>query len=95
MYSVHASDSLCISRVSQVAALAEGVEFRNMQYFDKPPTSLYGPGKTSQATPPHQDAYYFMIAPPQQAVTAWMALDLISLDLPPSPSISLDPPMCM
>ena len=40
--------------------LAEGVEFRNMQYFDKPPTSLYGPGKTSQATPPHQDAYYFI-----------------------------------
>lgn len=58
-----------------MAALAERVEYRNMQFFNKPPTRLYGPGKTSQATPPHQDAYYFMIEPPHQAVTAWMALD--------------------
>ncbi|MDB4644883.1 phytanoyl-CoA dioxygenase family protein [Rubripirellula sp.] len=39
----------------------------NLQYFNKPP-------KLSKATPPHQDAYYFMITP-CEAVTMWLALD--------------------
>lgn len=40
---------------------------RNMQYFNKPP----GTGKP---TPPHQDAYYFMLDPPR-ALTMWLALE--------------------
>ena len=39
----------------------------NLQYFNKPP-------KTSHPTPPHQDGFYFMIAP-CNAVTMWLALD--------------------
>ena len=40
---------------------------KNMQYFNKPP----GIG---QPTPPHQDGYYFMLAP-CEAVTMWFALE--------------------
>lgn len=39
----------------------------NMQYFNKPP----GIG---QPTPPHQDGYYFHLAP-CEAVTGWLALE--------------------
>lgn len=39
----------------------------NMQYFNKPP----GIG---QATPPHQDGYYFHLTP-CKAVTGWLALE--------------------
>jgi phytanoyl-CoA hydroxylase len=53
----------------EVAADALGgpVEGKSLQYFNKPP--LIG-----QATPPHQDGYYFMLTPPE-AVTMWLALD--------------------
>ncbi len=59
-------------RSSEVHALAEDVlgepaVAQNMEYFNKPP----GIGKQ---TPPHQDGYYFKIAPPQ-AVTGWLALE--------------------
>ena len=47
--------------------LGESVVGKNLQYFNKPP----GFGKF---TPPHQDAYYFMIEP-CQALTMWLALD--------------------
>jgi phytanoyl-CoA hydroxylase len=47
--------------------LGERAVARNMEYFNKPP----GIGKQ---TPPHQDGYYFKIAPPQ-AVTGWLALE--------------------
>lgn len=47
--------------------LGERAIAQNMEYFNKPP----GIGKQ---TPPHQDGYYFMIAPPQ-AVTGWLALE--------------------
>jgi len=47
--------------------LGEPVIAKNLQYFNKPP----GVG---QATPPHQDAYYFMLKP-CHALTMWMALD--------------------
>lgn len=40
---------------------------KNFQYFNKPP----GVG---QATPPHQDGYYFMIEP-CVAITMWLALE--------------------
>ena len=57
---------------SRFREIAEGflngpVVPKNMQYFNKPP----GVG---QATPPHQDGYYFMIDP-CEAVTMWFALD--------------------
>jgi len=42
---------------------------KNMQYFNKPP--LVG-----QATPPHQDGYYFMLDP-CEAVTMWLALEAV------------------
>ena len=39
----------------------------NMQYFNKP-------AGIGQATPPHQDGYYFHLTP-CEAVTGWLALD--------------------
>ncbi|UCH25983.1 MAG: phytanoyl-CoA dioxygenase family protein [Trueperaceae bacterium] len=47
--------------------LGGGVEGKNMQYFNKPP-------RIGQATPPHQDGYYFMLEP-CEALTMWLALD--------------------
>ena len=47
--------------------LGEPVIGKNLQYFNKPPS--FG-----KATPPHQDAYYFMIEP-CRALTMWLALD--------------------
>ncbi len=47
--------------------LGEPVIGKNLQYFNKPP----GIG---QATPAHQDGYYFMLQP-CHALTMWMALD--------------------
>ncbi|MEE2715577.1 MAG: phytanoyl-CoA dioxygenase family protein [Verrucomicrobiota bacterium] len=47
--------------------LGEPVIGKNLQYFNKPP----GAG---QATPAHQDGYYFMLQP-CHALTMWMALD--------------------
>lgn len=42
------------------------VELKNMQYFNKVP-------RIGQATPAHQDGYYFKIKP-QQAITMWLSL---------------------
>ena len=47
--------------------LGESVVRKNLQYFNKP--SGFG-----KVTPPHQDAYYFMIEP-CRALTMWLALD--------------------
>lgn len=49
------------------ALLDDEVRPINMQYFNKPA----GMGR---ATPPHQDGYYFHLAP-CEAVTGWLALD--------------------
>lgn len=46
--------------------LGEPVEPVNLQYFNKPPGG--------QATPPHQDGYYFKLKP-NHAVTMWLALE--------------------
>lgn len=43
---------------------------KNMQWFNKP-TGV------SQATPPHQDGYYFMLEP-NEAITMWLALDEVT-----------------
>ncbi len=47
--------------------LGESVVPKTLEYFNKPP-------KIGKPTPPHQDAYYFMITP-QQATTMWLALE--------------------
>lgn len=47
--------------------LGEKMAKGEVEYFNKPP----GIGKP---TPPHQDAYYFMLTPPQ-AITFWIALE--------------------
>jgi phytanoyl-CoA hydroxylase len=45
---------------------------QNVQYFCKPP----GIGRP---TPPHQDGFYFMLSP-CEAVTLWLALDVVGKD---------------
>lgn len=57
------------SPVRELAAVVLGEDVRpsNVEYFNKPP----GAGKP---TPPHQDGYYFKLAPPI-AVTGWLALE--------------------
>ena len=49
--------------------LGEEVVGKNLQYFNKPPA-------LGQATPPHQDGFYFMLKP-CRALTMWMALDVV------------------
>lgn len=48
--------------------LGESVVGKNLQYFNKPPA-------IGQATPAHQDGFYFMLEP-CRALTMWMALDV-------------------
>jgi len=52
--------------------LGEAVVGKNLQYFNKPPA-------LGLATPPHQDGYYFMLDP-CQALTMWMALDVVDAE---------------
>ncbi len=47
--------------------LGEKTAKGNVEYFNKPPGM-------STPTPPHQDAYYFMLTPPQ-AITFWIPLE--------------------
>ena len=49
--------------------LGESAVGKNLQYFNKPPA-------LGQATPPHQDGFYFMLEP-CRALTMWMALDVV------------------
>jgi 2-oxoglutarate-dependent dioxygenase len=56
-----------IIREIAAAALNEVVRPVNLEFFNKPP----GIG---QATPPHQDGYYFHLDAPK-AVTGWLALE--------------------
>lgn len=55
-------------KLSELAemVLGEPVKPINLQYFNKPPGG--------QATPPHQDGYYFKLKP-NHAVTMWLALE--------------------
>ena len=55
-------------RLAEVV-LNDRVIGKNLQYFNKPP----GVG---QPTPAHQDGYYFKLDPPE-AVTMWLALDVV------------------
>ena len=52
--------------------LGEPVVGKNLQYFNKPP-------EIGQATPPHQDGFYFMLEP-CRALTMWMALDEVDAE---------------
>lgn len=49
------------------ALLEDKVIGKNLEYFNKPP-------RIGKPTPPHQDAYYFMLNPPV-AITMWLALE--------------------
>lgn len=49
--------------------LGEDVETMSVEWFNKPPG-------TTSPTPPHQDNYYFNLAPPN-VVTIWLALDRV------------------
>ncbi|HEV2294448.1 MAG TPA: phytanoyl-CoA dioxygenase family protein [Tepidisphaeraceae bacterium] len=51
------------------ALLADDVVPRELQWFSKP-------SRVGQPTPPHQDGYYFMLEP-NEAITAWLALDFV------------------
>lgn len=57
------------SKFTEIASflLGEEVIGKTLEYFNKPPM-------IGKSTPPHQDAYYFMITP-ASAVTMWMALE--------------------
>ena len=52
--------------------LCDSVVCKNIQYFNKPP-------QTGKATPPHQDGYYFKLAPPH-ALTMWLALEEVDIE---------------
>ena len=60
------------SKFEQLASvlLDEEVVGQNMQFFNKPP-------RIGQATPPHQDGYFFKLKP-NHAVTMWLALEDVS-----------------
>jgi phytanoyl-CoA dioxygenase PhyH len=51
------------------ALVGEDVVTMEPEWFNKPP-------RTNHITPPHQDNYYFCLAPPH-VVTIWMALDAV------------------
>jgi phytanoyl-CoA hydroxylase len=55
-----------IRRIAETV-LQDDVVPVNMQFFNKPPN-------VGQATPPHQDGYYFHLKP-CEAVTGWLALE--------------------
>ncbi|SDM70169.1 phytanoyl-CoA dioxygenase family protein [Kriegella aquimaris] len=65
-------DMMFGSRFEKLASilLNDGVQGKNIQYFNKPP-------KIGKPTPPHQDGYYFMLAP-NEAVTMWLALEEVN-----------------
>ena len=51
------------------ALVGEDVQPMEPEWFNKPPG-------TNHVTPPHQDNYYFCLAPPN-VITIWMALDVV------------------
>jgi phytanoyl-CoA hydroxylase len=67
-------DMMFGSRFEKLASilLDDGVEGKNIQYFNKPPI-------IGKPTPPHQDGYYFMLEP-NEAVTMWMALEPVDAE---------------
>jgi len=68
-YDAYFEDLMLNGPARQIAqeVLQEEVTPVNMQYFNKP-------AGIGQATPPHQDGYYFHLSP-CRAVTGWLALE--------------------
>jgi len=62
------------SKFSALAAelLGEPVVGKTVEFFNKP-------AKIGKGTPPHQDGYYFMLAP-MAAVTFWVSLEEVNKD---------------
>ncbi len=60
-----------LEKIAEVL-LGEKVIGKNVEYFNKP-------AQIGKATPPHQDAFYFNIKPPQ-AVTMWIALEAVDIE---------------
>jgi len=54
------------------ALIGEAGDAQSMEWFNKPPA-------TNHITPPHQDNYYFCLAP-ANVVTIWLALDSIDTE---------------
>ena len=71
LYDPYFAAYLYKSKFEDLAAnlLDETVIGKTIEYFNKPP-------KIGQPTPPHQDAFYFMLQPPQ-ALTMWLALETV------------------
>lgn len=69
LYDPFFSDILLRSRFEKIARtlLHDEPLGKTVEYFNKPP-------KIGKPTPPHQDAYYFMLKPPE-ALTMWLALE--------------------
>lgn len=69
LYDDFFSDILFKSRFEAAARALLGDQplGKTVEYFNKPP-------RIGKPTPPHQDAYYFMIRPPE-ALTMWLALE--------------------
>lgn len=69
LYDPYFEKILTNSKFTEIASflLEEKVIGKTLEYFNKPP-------RIGKPTPPHQDAYYFMIHP-VCAVTMWMALE--------------------
>ena len=69
IYDAFFKKTLFDSKFSALATelLGEPVVGKTVEFFNKP-------AKVGKATPPHQDGYYFMLAP-MSAVTFWISLE--------------------
>jgi phytanoyl-CoA hydroxylase len=69
LYEPFFCDLLLKGRFAEIARtlLADEPLGKTVEYFNKPP-------RIGKPTPPHQDAYYFMLKPPE-ALTMWLALE--------------------
>ena len=71
----HTHSTVVASLAQRLAALGEVImgepcSLQNVQYFNKPPTSVYAEGGSSRPTPPHQDGFYWMH---ELGATMWCA----------------------
>jgi phytanoyl-CoA hydroxylase len=69
LYDAYFSNILFKSKFEEIAEtlLGDKAIGKTVEYFNKPK-------RIGKPTPPHQDAYYFMLKPPA-AVTMWLALE--------------------
>lgn len=64
------------SKIKTLASelMGENVDRGFVEYFNKPPRNKTAEQESGKSTPPHQDCYYFMLAPPH-ALTFWIPLE--------------------